>query len=419
MRYSTTPITELNWNTATSAQLTPIVYPELTPNGTLRSYLVAGLAPGTTYYFAIQSKYEASDWSKISNVVTATTLTSLPIGSPTNSEDGVQNDNSGNGEIFSPGLGAVEDSLNIENPTKEIQPFLPETAISLPITHPTLINGTGLDGEIVFTWNNPNEADFVRTVIVRKLGSYPTSPTDGTIVYESDGETFTDMNLTNGTMYYYAFYAYDHARTYSMPVRVSLAPALQTSSLRRESGNSGSVGQLVFHETPVIIPAEAATHFTVVWKKGDKNIEIEHLQHVLALDGEFYPTTKIDGIFGTITENGLKQFQAKYNLLITGVTDTATQKQLGLVSQSLITLHVSENELVLETNLKQGDKNEAVKGLQEMLADLGSYSGAIDGQFGDQTRAAVSAFQIKYFIKPPSGFVGQKTRHMLKVLSGM
>lgn len=132
-----------------------------------------------------------------------------------------------------------------------------------------------------------------------------------------------------------------------------------------------------------------------------------------------YPTEKIDGKFGAITEKGLKQFQAKYNLPVTGVTDEATQKQLGLASQSLITLHVPEDAVVLTTNLKRGDKNEAVKGLQEMLSGEGSFGGVVDGQFGKETHYAVRIFQSKYFIKPVNGVVGPKTRHMLKVLTGL
>lgn len=285
VRYSTSLITESNWSSAISAQVTPIVYPELSPNGISRSYLVAGLTPNTTYYFSIKSKYETSGWSGVSNVVTVTTLASLPVDmSPSVSDSETENSDIGNGNMVSEDITVNTDTSS----SNEI--FVPETTTSLPITHPTLINGTGLDSQIVFTWNNPNETDFVRTAIVRKAGSYPTSPADGTTIYESNGETFADMNLTNGTTYYYAFYSYDHARTYSEPVRVSLAPVVEVTSPRGGSGGGlnkssggltaqagGSVEQIVFHETPVIIPAGAAEHFTSLWKKGDVHLEIEHV----------------------------------------------------------------------------------------------------------------------------------------------
>jgi hypothetical protein len=333
---------------------------------------------------------------------------------------------------------SVDINLETTSNTGSSETSVPESTTSLPIEHPTFINGTGLNHQIVFIWDNTNEVDFFHTIIVRKEGSYPISPTDGNTVYENSGKTFTDTDVTNGTTYYYAFYSYDHGRNYSTPVHVSLAPIAQvsqiTGSLSASGGFSGglpttSAGgaqavsvlpeQFTLHETPVIMPKEAAEHFTSIWKKGDQNIEIEHIQHVLRTDGEFYPSQKIDGKFGSITENGLKKFQAKYNLPKSGTTDEATQKQLNLSSQSLIVLDIPEDVSVFETNLKRGDKTETVRWLQQMLRDEGSYMALVDGQFGGQTESAVQAFQSKYFIKPISGIVGPKTRHMLQILTGL
>ena len=57
-------------------------------------------------------------------------------------------------------------------------------------------------------------------IIVRKVGSNPTSPTDGTQVYDGDGiaATCTDNGLTNGTTYHYAAYAHDGQGNYSEPL---------------------------------------------------------------------------------------------------------------------------------------------------------------------------------------------------------
>ena len=43
--------------------------------------------------------------------------------------------------------------------------------------------------------------------------------------------------------------------------------------------------------------------------------------------------------------------------------------------------------------LQAGDRTAAVADLQQALAALGLYSGGVDGDFGDSTAAAVSAFQ--------------------------
>ena len=57
-------------------------------------------------------------------------------------------------------------------------------------------------------------------IIVRKVGSNPTSPTDGTEVYNADGiaATYTDDGLENGTTYHYAAYAHDGQGNYSEPL---------------------------------------------------------------------------------------------------------------------------------------------------------------------------------------------------------
>jgi hypothetical protein len=75
IRYHTAPITENNWNDAVQLtnEPTPLVA------GTTQSVAVAGLTPGTTYYFAMRAVDEAVNVSAISNVLTVTTPASDPI----------------------------------------------------------------------------------------------------------------------------------------------------------------------------------------------------------------------------------------------------------------------------------------------------------------------------------------------------
>ena len=47
-------------------------------------------------------------------------------------------------------------------------------------------------------------------------------------------------------------------------------------------------------------------------------------------------------------------------------------------------------------SLQRGDRGEAVRNLQERLQRLGFYDGTIDGAFGPNTQAAVSAFQRQH-----------------------
>lgn len=69
-RYSTTLITEANWNMAQPVANLP------TPltSGTSQSVIVDGLLPSTTYFFAAKTADEVPNWSELSGVVMRSTL---------------------------------------------------------------------------------------------------------------------------------------------------------------------------------------------------------------------------------------------------------------------------------------------------------------------------------------------------------
>ena len=69
IRYSTSPITNGNWDTATRA----VGEPGPKPAGAAESFTVAGLDPSTTYYFAVRARDDMGNESGISNVAQATT----------------------------------------------------------------------------------------------------------------------------------------------------------------------------------------------------------------------------------------------------------------------------------------------------------------------------------------------------------
>ena len=71
--------------------------------------------------------------------------------------------------------------------------------------------------QISLTWNNPGGIDWQGVKIIRKTGSYPTSITDGTQVYDSNGTSYIDPGLTNGTSYYYSAFSRDTVLNYSTP----------------------------------------------------------------------------------------------------------------------------------------------------------------------------------------------------------
>jgi len=394
VRYSTSPIDASNFAQATQAQLTPIYYGDVSPVGTERAYIVAGLNSNTVYYFAIKSKHENSSYSDISNTVSMTTTGGESINNESN-----QNQNS----ILevSTSLGQVVVSSGYSGGGGG------GGGTSVGSFEPTLVKAEPADGQIVFEWNNPGEANFVRTVVVKKEGSYPTSPSDGQTIYEGRGDTYADTSLQNGKTYYYTVYSYNHSKTYSRGVNISLAP---------NAGNK----EVKFNESGSLASSTPALHFVRTWQKGDKDIEIEHLQEILVADKDSYPEKLVTGYFGSLTQSALKRFQAKHGLSQTGIVDIATQNKLNTVSHSETKLNIPMDVVVFETDLKRGDQGEAVKDLQQYLIYEGSYVEAIiSGYFGNYTHNAVKTFQAKYGVSPVSGFVGYKTRHRMQQLTGL
>ena len=90
--------------------------------------------------------------------------------------------------------------LDVVSPSLEIG----NTELTVRWTDP---NDTVIEGSVVSTWAG--------TKLVRKAGSFPTSPSDGVVLvdnkvrgaYTSNG--FVDSGLTNGTTYYYQLFPYN------------------------------------------------------------------------------------------------------------------------------------------------------------------------------------------------------------------
>ena len=74
IRYSTSMITEANWNLA--IQVTGEPSPQ--PAGSLEAFTITGLEPSTLYYLAIKAADEVPNWSNMSNVIVCSTLDIIP-----------------------------------------------------------------------------------------------------------------------------------------------------------------------------------------------------------------------------------------------------------------------------------------------------------------------------------------------------
>lgn len=109
-----------------------------------------------------------------------------------------------------------------------------------PLTPPTNLAAKAGNAQVTLTWTDPPNATsepsgqtiatWAYTQVVRKEGSQPTGPSDGTLVikssvrdqYQTTG--YIDTNLTNDTLYYYGAFAYNSDGVYSEGAFVSATP---------------------------------------------------------------------------------------------------------------------------------------------------------------------------------------------------
>jgi N-acetylmuramoyl-L-alanine amidase len=136
---------------------------------------------------------------------------------------------------------------------------------------------------------------------------------------------------------------------------------------------------------------------------GRIGVEIEDLQNKLHAQGISTDPDPL-GTFGNGTIRAVKEFQAKRDLLVTGICDRHTWSALVEASYSL-----GQRVLYRRSPMQRGDD---VAALQRILNDLGFNAGRIDGIFGDATAAALADFQHNVGL-PADGILGSHTLQSL------
>ena len=186
------------------------------------------------------------------------------------------------------------------------------------------------------------------------------------------------------------------------------------------------------------VPALALDPSTLY--NGSTGEEVKALQQKLIDLGYLEGTA--DGIFGNKTEKAVRRFQWKNGMTADGLAGKRTLAALG-TAQGGAKAPAAETAAASApaaapaaapatapaaapaaaptarpagvknpTTLYNGCSGEEVRVLQQALIDLGYLEGTADGTFGDQTEAAVRAFQRAYGLKA-DGLAGTKTRTKL------
>ena len=131
--------------------------------------------------------------------------------------------------------------------------------------------------------------------------------------------------------------------------------------------------------------------------------------------------SNVDGIYGSRTEASVRRFQEIFGLTPDGIVGKATWYELVRLYTAVTSLaelrsqgqQFYANSWLVSDPLQVGSSGEKVRHLQYMLSMLSRYIRqfpplAIDGVFGEDTRAAVLAAQ-QYFGLPATGIVNAKT----------
>ncbi len=161
---------------------------------------------------------------------------------------------------------------------------------------------------------------------------------------------------------------------------------------------------------------EISKEFPGVLSVGDTGQNVRNLQYFLAVVGEFYdtvPEIEITGVYDEPTRQAVLAFQQTFGLAQDGIVGINTWQDLYRAYRGILASTDSlEGGVALYPGvvLRQGTQGEAVEQLQEFLSYLsGTYTEIpevpVTGVFGNQTQAAVEAFQ-RTFGLPVTGVVG-------------
>lgn len=155
-------------------------------------------------------------------------------------------------------------------------------------------------------------------------------------------------------------------------------------------------------------PASTPAPTAVLLRVGVEGDEVKRLQQRLKELG--YYTGEVDGQYGQGTAQAVVLFQNQHGLDGDGM---AGEKTLEWVYANIAQTFVpTPTPSATPSRYAMGDGGEGVKALQQRLKELGYLNGAVDGDFGAGTKAAVTLFQSQNGLDA-DGIAAQKTLSLL------
>jgi len=160
-------------------------------------------------------------------------------------------------------------------------------------------------------------------------------------------------------------------------------------------------------------------------RRGSSGPNVVVIQTELNRIAQNYPAIPkiptVDGIFGSRTEASVRKFQEVFNLNVDGIVGPATWYALIRLYTAVTSLSELRSEgqrfyvnsWAYNNPIREGETGVRVEHLQYMLSVLSAYIPsipplAVDGIFGNATRAAVQAAQRRFGL-PETGVVDSET----------
>lgn len=134
-------------------------------------------------------------------------------------------------------------------------------------------------------------------------------------------------------------------------------------------------------------------------RKGDTGDDVREMQKLLIKAGATLPRYGVDGNCGDETVAAIKAFQTAHGLVVDGLCGVLTMAKLKEATGSTAQKPTTESKPSTDKpTIRKGDSGDAVRRMQTALVRAGCSLPlhGIDGDCGDETVAAVKAFQTTH-----------------------
>ena len=177
------------------------------------------------------------------------------------------------------------------------------------------------------------------------------------------------------------FYAWDVTGSYDANTKTAVK-AYQTAASLRVTGTADTDTRKKMNAPDAV--TRAAYDARRVISKGEKTTTVRLLKTRLKVLG--YYTGEVNITFDNALVTSVKLFQTAHSLPVTGKADVETRLQIFSSDA------VSYDLYLTYCPIKYGEKGAAVRAVQRQLLNLGYYSGALDGSFGETLLRAARLF---------------------------